>query len=442
MQETSRAGELEEQFEIPWDLGVISVFGAGRHTDGKLYVAMLCEMPQGEAAWLKVVIVRLDDTHLPDPTYGVNGFAEVIFKGDQFLRQGTWGQSMLLQKDERVVVVVRDMDFEIVAGLARFKPDGMLDEAFGDHGVIVHRISARSTNHSAAPSSHEELDAWRSQRGDGAGQVLLLASGKILYFNTTSFLGGPGVGIIARFMPDGRLDQTFGHRGVVRVEPPDSEERAVILWSVCELADGQILASGTVAMFDSMWHRGLVCRYTDEGLPDTTFGDNGFVLVKPPKEFPDSTLGFYRYPATAEARDAFIATSGAFRVESTGTYYGVVSYLDSSGTIVPSFNEGEPVIFGLLGHDQGFHSVAVQDDGKILAAGYLEVLGVTPTHVEFLVARFNPDGTRDLSFAGQGWTSNAFQPGVNYADIMLLDNGSIVVMGTCWGKAIVMRFRA
>lgn len=50
--------------------------------------------------------------------------------------------------------------------------------------------------------------------------------------------------------------------------------------------------------------------------------------------------------------------------------------------------------------------------------------------------------TRDLSFAGQRWTSKTYLPGVKLADTLLVDNGSIVVLGNVHGKAIVMRFRS
>ena len=51
-------------------------------------------------------------------------------------------------------------------------------------------------------------------------------------------------------------------------------------------------------------------------------------------------------------------------------------------------------------------STAVQNDGRILVAGTVQVSGTDPgrqdSDLDFAVARLNPDGTRDTSFGTNG----------------------------------------
>jgi uncharacterized delta-60 repeat protein len=69
--------------------------------------------------------------------------------------------------------------------------------------------------------------------------------------------------------------------------------------------------------------------------------------------------------------------------------------------------------------------VAVHADGKIVAAG--------TAGVEFGVARYNPDGSLDASFAGDGTQTTAFGSlwGETGTGVGLHSDGRIVVVGTC-----------
>jgi uncharacterized delta-60 repeat protein len=73
------------------------------------------------------------------------------------------------------------------------------------------------------------------------------------------------------------------------------------------------------------------------------------------------------------------------------------------------------------------HTVAVQNDGKILAAGY----GYNGTDNDFAVARYNPDGSLDTSFDLDGIVLTNFAEFSNDRafDIILQSDEKIVVSG-------------
>jgi uncharacterized delta-60 repeat protein len=90
--------------------------------------------------------------------------------------------------------------------------------------------------------------------------------------------------------------------------------------------------------------------------------------------------------------------------------------------------DGDGVLETDLGSKAEAYGVAVQPDGKIIAVGWRET---APT---FIVARFELDGSPDLSFGSGGVASADFGVGGEAASaIVLAPDGKIVVAGTVAG---------
>src|SRR5689334_9657955 len=98
------------------------------------------------------------------------------------------------------------------------------------------------------------------------------------------------------------------------------------------------------------------------------------------------------------------------------------SYLD------PSFGVGGYVILDIDGSFDQFQDLAVQPDGKIIAAGH----GSLSFETNPIVARFTSDGVLDPSFNSTGW---ALGPGTSwdhlgdYQAVALRSDGKIVCVG-------------
>lgn len=103
----------------------------------------------------------------------------------------------------------------------------------------------------------------------------------------------------------------------------------------------------------------------------------------------------------------------------------------AAGDLDPTFGSGGIVISDLSGVDDRATSIAIQPDGKILAAGFSEVSGL----YEWALVRYNPDGTLDTTFNGTGKVFTAFPFIENgpYGDkaygVALQEDGKIVVAG-------------
>ena len=71
-------------------------------------------------------------------------------------------------------------------------------------------------------------------------------------------------------------------------------------------------------------------------------------------------------------------------------------------------------------------SVAIQSDGKIVAAGYSD----NGSNWDFALVRYNTDGSLDTSFDGDGKVTTAIGSGDDYAySVAIQSDGKIVAAG-------------
>jgi uncharacterized delta-60 repeat protein len=102
---------------------------------------------------------------------------------------------------------------------------------------------------------------------------------------------------------------------------------------------------------------------------------------------------------------------------------------DGSGNLDPSFGTDGEVTVRFNNVSGQLYGVAVQSDGRIVAAGRVqEPAGLTDLNVA--VARFNGDGSLDAGFGVDGTVTTDFQGGADGAyDIVIQPDGAIVVGG-------------
>ncbi|HSB10092.1 MAG TPA: delta-60 repeat domain-containing protein [Blastocatellia bacterium] len=100
----------------------------------------------------------------------------------------------------------------------------------------------------------------------------------------------------------------------------------------------------------------------------------------------------------------------------------------AAGELDPSFGNGGKVVTDFSGNDDGASSVAIQPDGKIIAAGTSTAQGGTP---DFALARYNVDGSLDASFGSNGKvTTDFFQDGDFLHAVAIQEDGRIVAAGS------------
>jgi uncharacterized delta-60 repeat protein len=123
---------------------------------------------------------------------------------------------------------------------------------------------------------------------------------------------------------------------------------------------------------------------------------------------------------------------------------GILTFLTAAaraapGDLDPSFGNGGLVTTDFGGRGDFGLAVAVQPDGKIVAAGNSSAVGVFS--VSFALARYNPNGSLDPTFGSGGTVLTSFGGNLSAAaDIALQPDGKIIAVGIVNGDFGVARY--
>ncbi|HWE05039.1 MAG TPA: SdrD B-like domain-containing protein [Tepidisphaeraceae bacterium] len=275
-------------------------------------------------------LVRYTSAGKLDPTYGTNGEVFTDFNGGDDI-----AVAAALQSDGKVVVAGisnysgNDNDFV----LARYTTTGALDTTFGANGRVITNLS--------------------SVGGAEATAMIIDSQGRILVLGTLGDPSNANRFTIARYLPSGALDTTFGKGGiaVMKAGPAINSASALAIQP-----DGKIVVAGGSA--DDNFY---ATRLTSTGALDTTFGTAGFTEVN-----------FFN-GSSAVAVD--IVAGGKILLGGTGFYGGSsdsgafdFSRLNSNGTLDTTFISNG-IYAQSVGNGAIAHAMTVEPDGNILMVG-------------------------------------------------------------------------
>ena len=292
-----------------------------------------------------------------------------------------------VQPDGRIVAAGRSsLGGEVADGadmaLARYNRDGSLDESFGDGGTV--------------------LTTFEPSGIAGASAVAIQADGKIVAGGHAGT--GPEADFaLARYLPDGELDESFGEGG--QVTTPVS---AVTDWllALAVQPDGKLVAAGYSHQSLSRGHIALA-RYTRDGSLDPSFDGDGVVVATflPPGMVGEQLL---------LQRNRRLLVAGI----------GGVSRFNGDGSLDRNFGDGGRALSGNV----QAHTAAIQPDGKILVIG---AVSRGSSVGDFGVARLTAGGRLDTTYGRRGSVVTGFSPGSDDVpeDGVLLPDGRLVVAG-------------
>jgi uncharacterized delta-60 repeat protein len=212
------------------------------------------------------------------------------------------------------------------------------------------------------------------------------------------------------FAAEGELDPTFDGDGIVTTDNNSNDE---IITDVVVQPDGKILVIGRGFIGSSSVQTAIV-RYNPDGSIDTTFNIGG-KLITP-------ALSPGQIALQPDGKIVFVATGGS---SSNTNFY--ISRRNADGSGDPSFNGVSLVIMDLRGTNDTATSVKIQPDGKIVVGGVSER---ATSGSDFALVRLNPDGQPDLTFDGDGKVFTPLGQGAGVADLAIQPDGKIVAAGT------------
>jgi uncharacterized delta-60 repeat protein len=230
----------------------------------------------------------------------------------------------------------------------------------------------------------------------------------------------------------GALDPSFNYDGKVTMNFGRSSGVAT---DVAVQADGKtIVVGGTNWDKPDNFRKDLaVVRFKSDGTLDPTFGPNhnGRVLTRL-GDFADSTA-----QAVAVQPDGKIVVAGDARFDSLfGTHreFVIARYMPD-GTLDTSF-DGDGMAHVRIGENSYAADLALQKDGKIVVVGYSNTIGSFSFDLNFAVARFNPDGSLDRSFANTGARRVAFGDD-EQAKAVAIDYSGTAASNPNYGKIVI-----
>jgi uncharacterized delta-60 repeat protein len=347
--------------------------------DGKTIVVGTTDAGGGG---LNFALARYNADGTLDTSFSFDGIVATDFAGTNEI-----ANAVALQPDGKIVVAGFTESASVVnddVAVARYNPDGTLDNGFGTNGKVTTDFAGRN---------------------DEAFGVAVQADGKIVVVGGADLPAPGGTGAVdedfavARYNPDGTLDPGFGTGGKVTTDFGSPFDQA---FGVAIQADGKIVAAGSdLGDF-------ALARYNPDGSADGTFGTGGKVTT----DFGGQVEQAFAVAIQADGKIVAAGTAaGGFALARYNPDGSLDSDFDADGKITTN-----------LGGTGAAHSVAIQPNGKIIAGGSVGD--------DFALARYIPDGSLDPSFGTGGEVTTNLGNTDSIAGLAVQADGKIVAAGT------------
>ena len=239
---------------------------------------------------------------------------------------------------------------------------------------------------------------------DKAESLILQPDGKLVAAGW-SYNGSNGDFALARYESNGSLDLSFGTGGKVTT-PFGSDQscaRSLILQP-----DGKLVAAG---YSDDDF---ALARYNSDGSLDLSFGTGGKVTTHF-SIYADGTESLILQP------DGKLVAAGHSNRD-----FALARY-NSDGSLDLSFGTGGKVITSFGSDQSRARSLILQPDGKLVAAGSSGNI----SNYDFALARYNSNGSLDLSFGTGGKVITPIGSSTDYAHSLILQpDGKLVAAGS------------
>ena len=318
-----------------------------------------------------------------------------------------------------------------------------------------------------------------------AEDVAVQADGKLVLVGSTIGPDSTEDFGIVRLNANGSPDTGFGTNGLVGI-PFDAgaAERAT---SVVIQSDGKIVVSGSVQFGSTGWDWGVI-RLNSNGTLDTSFNtptgkleinfsaedfandmliqpDDKVVIVGTVRPNASKDLAIARLTTAGILDGSFVGPAGRIFIDinagNEDDAFGVARQADgsliiagrsagqtgggdfclvrmtSAGAIDTTFGFGGAVLTPVGTQNDAAHSVAVQSDGKIVAAG----IANSGLFNEAAFVRYLSNGTADSTFSGDGKVTVDVVPADadSVESVLIQSDGKIIGAGTGGGSNILIR---
>lgn len=339
-------------------------------------------------------LVRYKANGFIDKSFGDNGKAIADFGNDATVN------SIALKASGKIIAAgTTGKDFAI----AKFNSDGLLDSSFGTNGTVTTHFNGQ---------------------GSTANFVIIQPDNKILAVGSSDRGSGELTRIaLARYNPDGSLDNSFGEGG--KIFKHFNDNGFDFGTSIVLQPGGKIVMVGYA--FNNRYDFALA-RYKPNGDDDSSFGTNGSVLT----DFGDFDLAL----GAAVQSDGKIVAAGYSDFFSSKV---ILARYTKNGKLDSSFGVNGKVIIAFNGISDRAYGIAVQADDKVVIAG----ASYNGSDNDFALARFRKNGLPDNNFGNDGKVLTDFNNADDIAAAIAIQaNGKIIAAGASGGNFALARYKS
>ncbi len=276
--------------------------------------------------------------------------------------------------------------------LARYNADGNLDTGFNGSGKVVTPIGSGD---------------------DYAYALAVQPDGKLVAAGTCAN-GGPYDFCLARYNTNGSLDTSFNGSGKVITSIGSGDDNA---YALAVQPDGKLAVAGTCSNGGNSDF--CLARYNNDGSLDTSFNGSGKVITS------IGSGSDYAVALALQPDGKLVATGGCGNGLSADF---CLARHNTDGSLDNSFNGSGKVVTSIGNGVADAKTLALQPDGKLVVAGVC----ATGSNHDFCLTRYNADGSLDTAFNGSGVvvTPVGSNGGLAHA-LALQPDGKLVAAGYC-----------
>jgi uncharacterized delta-60 repeat protein len=396
-----------------------------------------------------------------NPAHAEPGKLDRFFSGDgkaTAFKNGASSYGMAIDKKGRIVVVGNTFRGTTDIAIARFLPSGKPDPDFGGgDGRVKTDLGGADYAFDVAIAAQGRIIVAGERDTPDASRLVLVAYG-IRGALDTSFGGGDGIVLtrfgrrfqgatavavdakgriiaggfasngstsswaLARYLPDGGLDNTFGGDGKITTRLSASSAQ---LNDLASLPGGKIVAVGSAET--NLIPEFAIARFGATGKLDPTFGKQKGVTKTNVSAGPDTAFGL---AVQNDGKPVVVGVANA----GGKAGWGIVRY-GPKGRLDEAFSDdGKLVLAGSNAYEPAF-AAEVQPNGRIVVAGRWRR---PSTDDDMGLVRLKPGGGMDQTFGGEGRVLiDFFGESDTARDVVIQSNGKIVASGEATSKGIL-----
>lgn len=364
-------------------------------------------------------VIRLNTDGSLDPSWGNNGIVSTDIQSGS--DDGAY--DLAIQPDGKIVVGgYSDNGTERKAALVRYKTDGTLDFSFGALGKVL-------TNFVGS-----DMSEIRALKLDAVG-------GRVVVCGTSALSSTFSKAVIARYLPNGALDNTFNNSGVSTFYFPTYDTTSNYVFAdVSILPNGKIGAGGWRESTDPQIHKDrFYCQVKENGTRDSLFNQYAlYGIIWSPISYETELQSLLAYDDNGMLLAGAIETHNTFTLPN---YRMFGQKWDTTGT---------PQAFGTFFHIQDLietiFAITKDNDGYFITAGVQTDGGA---YGRFLLTRLDSTFRFDSNFGiggspdffGGGCVTSQFGNSSNGAyDVAVQANNQIVAVGYTGNDAAIARY--